>query len=62
MTELKPCDNELCDRQTSSGAAFCCAGCANAAQNHYEIHEDGILGHSEGCNERHWVRSGGQSQ
>lgn len=30
MLGLKDCDNPACDRLTSSGAAFCCAGCADA--------------------------------
>lgn len=57
MGELKPCDNNLCDRQTSSGAAFCCHPCGLAHEGSYEIHESGILGHTDGCNQRHAERS-----
>lgn len=59
--ELKACDNPLCERQTSAGAAYCCDGCSRAHEGRYEIHEDGILGHSAGCNERHAQRNGGAS-
>lgn len=51
--DRKPCDNELCDRDTSSGAKYCCDGCARADEGQYEIHESGFLGHSPGCDERH---------
>lgn len=54
--QLKPCRNPLCARRVSS-ALYCCAGCAMAHDGRYEIHEDGPLGHSETCNERHAERS-----
>lgn len=57
MTELKPCDNELCDRLTSSRAAYCCGGCAAADKGRYEIHEAGPLGHTQDCHQRHAERS-----
>lgn len=49
-----PCENPLCDRQTT--AMYCCHGCDQAHAGRYEIHEDGLLGHSAGCNERHAER------
>lgn len=51
MLGLKDCDNPACDRLTSSGAAFCCAGCADA-NGKYD--PEGY--HSDDCNERHEQR------
>jgi hypothetical protein len=51
---LKKCDNPECNRRTT--AMYCCGSCNQAHQNHYEIHESGVLGHSEGCDERHRER------
>jgi hypothetical protein len=45
-----------CDRKTT--AAYCCGPCADASERHYEIHEDGPLGHTTSCNDRHALRSG----
>lgn len=50
---LHPCGG--CGRRTTG--AYCCGPCANASQEHYEIHEDGPLGHTSSCNDRHAVRS-----
>jgi hypothetical protein len=46
------CTNPLCERRRGSGVRYCCIGCANAHEKHYEIHESGWLGHSESCNIR----------
>lgn len=54
---LKRCDNPACDRRTTKGVEFCCMGCAAAHAGGYETHEDGPLGHSAGCDERHAARS-----
>lgn len=56
MNGLKACDNHLCDRLTSSGAAYCCHRCGLAHERHYEIHEDGPLGHTTHCTQRHAER------
>ena len=53
---LKPCDNPLCDRKTT--AMYCCAPCDRAHAGRYEIHDDGPLGHSDVCTERHIERMG----
>lgn len=53
---LKPCVNPSCDHQVRVGAAYCCNACGDAHEKGYEIHEDGPLGHSEGCLERHAKR------
>lgn len=47
------CQNPLCDRACPHSVAYCCQGCALADEGHYEIHPDGLLGHSAVCNERH---------
>lgn len=44
-----------CDRLTS--AIYCCGSCGDAIAGKYEIHEDGILGHTDSCNARHKARS-----
>lgn len=49
---LRPCANELCDGLLAGGALYCCAPCALADERHYEIHEDGPLGHTPDCRER----------
>jgi len=54
--KYKKCNNPLCDRQTSKGTQYCCAACATAHEDGFEIHPDGPLGHSEGCNKRHAER------
>lgn len=48
----KKCHNPLCDRLVKPSVAYCCEGCALAHEGRYEIHPDGILGHSEQCNQR----------
>lgn len=53
--QLSKCRNPLCDRLTT--AAYCCGPCAQAHEGKYEIHQDGPLGHSEPCNQRHKERS-----
>jgi hypothetical protein len=52
---LHRCSNLLCDRMTT--AEYCCAPCRTAAEDSYEIHDDGPLGHSDGCNKRNKKRS-----
>lgn len=56
MVYLHKCENPLCDRLVKLGVAYCCDSCARAHEKHYEIHESGILGHSEACNQRHAQR------
>ena len=48
---LKKCDNPECFRQVRNGVEFCCGPCGTA-NGKYEIHGDGPLGHTIGCNER----------
>ena len=50
--DLIKCMNPLCLRKVKSSVAYCCASCQQADENNYEIHEDGILGHSAFCNDR----------
>ena len=52
------CEKPDCDRRVPTGTAYCCHGCTLAAEGNYEIHESGILGHSDACNARHEERSG----
>jgi hypothetical protein len=52
----KKCNNPMCQRITTIRSAFCCAACGAANDGRYEIHEDGPLGHSNSCNERHLER------
>lgn len=54
--QYKKCTNDLCDRKTRTSAAYCCYGCSKAHDGLYEIHESGILGHSDLCNEKHRER------
>lgn len=56
MIELKKCTNELCRRAVKTSVAYCCASCDRAAERGYEIHETGLLGHTEGCEIRHAER------
>lgn len=58
---LGKCSNPLCDRKIPQGILYCCAACGLADERKYEIHEDGPLGHSNSCNERHKERTGGQT-
>lgn len=53
---MGPCENPLCDRYVPQGIQYCCAGCAAAHVGKYEIHEDGPLGHTGGCNEKYAQR------
>jgi hypothetical protein len=53
---LKKCENPECHRLVIAGLIYCCGGCGEAHYRKYEIHETGILGHSETCNERHESR------
>lgn len=53
MTELVKCANELCRRLVEKTVLYCCHACHMADMKHYEIHEDGPLGHSANCNKRH---------
>lgn len=52
--DCKPCANPLCDRWVSPSVVnpYCCGGCQEAHKGKYEIHEDGLLGHSQFCNEK----------
>lgn len=52
MDELTACSNTLCKRKVPEMVAYCCTGCRLADERHYEVHEDGPLGHSQYCNER----------
>lgn len=56
MIEMKKCSNSLCDRAVKDWTIYCCEPCAQAHEGSYEIHEDGILGHTSGCEERHAAR------
>jgi hypothetical protein len=49
---MKECEG--CDRMTS--ALYCCAACEAAHLGGYEIHETGMLAHSDLCNARHLQR------
>jgi hypothetical protein len=51
------CANGLCDRRVKDGVGYCCTPCAVAQQKCYEIHEDGPLGHTTSCAQRHVERS-----
>lgn len=53
---LKKCENPECKRLVSRGTLYCCGACGEAHWGKYEIHESGILGHSETCNQRHESR------
>lgn len=46
------CANDLCEHLTRSGIAYCCSACATADEGHYEIHESGLLGHTDQCQAR----------
>ena len=54
---LKQCDNPLCDRKTKVGVKYCCGPCATAHEGKYEIHESGLLGHTDSCDKRHSDRT-----
>lgn len=47
-----PCENPLCDFLVPASVVYCCVGCDLAHQGGYEIHEGGLLGHSQGCMQR----------
>jgi hypothetical protein len=51
------CRNPLCDRRVTM-ALYCCAPCARAHDDVYEIHEDGPLAHTAACDERTRQASG----
>jgi hypothetical protein len=52
-----PCENRHgCERLVAQGTEYCCLPCRLAAEGGYEIHEGGILGHSEGCDTRQKLR------
>jgi hypothetical protein len=44
------CAKPDCFRKIKQGIAYCCYACSLADKGGYEIHEDGILGHSDLCN------------
>lgn len=50
---LRRCNNPACGRQTPIYTEYCCPMYTRAHELHYEIHEDGPLAHTPGCNERH---------
>jgi hypothetical protein len=55
---LRPCLNPACERVVPASylgarqVEHCCAACAQAHEDGYEVHEDGSLAHSTGCDER----------
>lgn len=49
---VKGCEG--CERVTT--AEYCCVACEAAHKGSYEIHETGILAHSESCDGRHRLR------
>lgn len=51
QTLYQPCANPLCDGLVRPSVAYCCGSCAKAHDGHYEIHENGPLGHTPGCQE-----------
>lgn len=50
------CTNPECDRLVDFLLQYCCAKCERAYLEGYEIHESGILGHSDACNTQHTSR------
>ena len=54
---FKLCDNPTCMRLVKRGCAYCCFPCSRAHAEGYEIHEDGVLAHTDACNNRHAERS-----
>lgn len=44
------CNNSLCDRFVLINEVYCCHACLVAYVNKYEIHSEGLLGHSQECN------------
>jgi len=52
-----PCKNPLCDRIVSNYGLYCCTSCARAHEGKYQIHNGGILGHSEQCKQRAAARA-----
>lgn len=61
---LRLCTNPLCDRAVAANslgerrAEYCCTACWEAHRGRYEIHEDGPLAHSNGCDMRWQERQG----
>jgi len=53
LIQYNKCTNDLCDRKVRAGVAFCCYACSAASEGGWEVHESGMLGHSDDCNERH---------
>ncbi len=51
-----PCVNRCCDRVVSDYGMYCCLACRLAYDGKYKIHETGILGHSDKCNQRQGER------
>lgn len=56
FANLVKCANPLCDRMVPEGTLYCCGSCIYAHERNYEIHEDGVLAHADGCNERDKAR------
>lgn len=50
------CSNPECERLVGVSIQYCCGSCAFAHKQKFQIHEDGPLGHTESCNERHEER------
>jgi hypothetical protein len=54
---VSSCRNPSCEALVTS-AAYCCGPCANAAEGGYEIHEAGLLAHTDFCRTRQALRTG----
>lgn len=55
--DFKECNSGIaCGRSVSASVAYCCWACSKADEGGYEIHESGLLGHSQDCQERHAER------
>lgn len=63
---LRPCKNPACERVVPANflgqrqVEFCCTACSRATDGGYEVHEDGPLAHSAGCDQR-WAERQGRS-
>lgn len=51
-----PCANPLCDALVTPSVAYCCYPCSVASEGRYEVHEEGLLGHTEECKARQLER------
>lgn len=50
--QYNKCKKPDCLRKVKPGIVYCCAPCGVASEKKYEVHEGGLLGHTEWCNER----------